>query len=893
MRLHRWLNALPLRVRSVFRRQQVDRELHEEIKAHLEITADENITKGMTPDEAQRAAKLELGGVEQVKEAVRAARAGAWLDTFLQDIRFSLRMLRKNPGFTAVAVMTLALGIGANTAIFSVVEGVLLAPLPYRHADRLVTVWENNSRVPIDSISYPNFRDWQRNSTSFKQMAAVVSWSYDLSGPGTPEHLDGAEVTEGFFSTLGIKFQLGRDFVPAEDTQGGAPVAVISDALWRERFGRSQNVLGKTLAMNGVSYAVVGVLPPEFYFWSRSDVYTPLGQGDPLMLNAREAHNGIACIARLNRGVNVGEARAEMGTIQTNLDRLYPEADHGTGTTVMPLKQWWLETGWFGNVSRTLLLLLGAVGLLLLIAGSNFANLLLARSAARAREFAIRSALGASRLRLARQLITEGVLVSLAGGALGVLAAFWGIRPMLATMPEDLPRSQNIAVNSAVLLFTLAISITIGVVFGVVPALKHRNSDRQTPLQEGSPGSTRSHRTQGVLVIVQTALTLVLLAGAGLLLRTIRNLWDVNPGFDAQHALTFKVVVSSSLMKSPSSTRAAYRQLLEKFRNIPGVEAADFTDLVPLTPHANGAPFFIDANKPPSLQNAPRLLMFGIGTDYLRTMGIPLLRGRFFTTEDTAKSPCVMVIDSVFARMYFPHSNPLDHTLTVGFEPFGPCRIIGVVGHVKHWGLGATNQFTQNEAYFSLYQDPDKWVKGDYPAATMVVRTPLDMSSVMPLIRAAADEDGLNQPVYDVQPMQQIVSESMSSERFPMTLLIAFAALALILASVGMYGVISYSVTQRVREIGIRMALGAQQRDILRSILGQGTRITLTGIAVGIAASFGLTRLMASMLFGVSATDPLTFAAVVALLLAVALLACWIPARKAMRVDPMAALRHE
>lgn len=633
-------------------------------------------------------------------------------------------------------------------------------------------------------------------------MAAVVSWSYDLSSPGTPEHLDGAQVTAGFFNTLGVKFQLGSDFVLAEDTRGGAPVAIISNALWRERFGRSEDVLGKTLAMNGVGYTVVGVLPANFYFWSRSDVYTPLGQGDPLMLNARESHPGIVCIARLNRRVSLTQARAEMYTLQTNLDRLYPDADHGTGTTLMPLKQWWFAYGVFGNVSRTLLLLWGAVGLLLLIAGSNFANLLLARSLARSREFAIRSALGVSRLRLARQLITESVLVSLAGGALGVLAAFWGIRRMLAAVPESLPRSQNIAVNLAVLLFALGISIAIGVVFSVAPARERWNPDLQTPLQQGSHGSKRSHGTQSVLVIVQTALTLVLLAGAGLLFRTIRNLWGVDPGFDVPHALTFKVVVSRSLMKSPSSTRTAYRELLERFRNIPGVEAADFTGLVPLTPQSNGAPFFIDGNKPASLQNAPRLLMFVTGPDYLRAMGIPLLRGRFFTTEDTPATPCVMVIDSAFARMYFRRANPLEHTLTVGFEPYGPCRIIGVVGHVKHWGLGTTNQLTQNEAYFSFYQDPDKWVNGDYAASTIVVRTQLDMSSLMPAIKTAADEDGLNQPVYDVQPMQQIVSESMSSERFPMTLLMAFAALALILASIGMYGVISYSVTQRRAKSG-------------------------------------------------------------------------------------------
>ena len=867
---------------------KVDGELDDEIMYHVESKTEENIAKGMAPEEARRAARIELGGVEQVKERVRSVRTGTWVETLWQDIRFGLRMLWKNPGFATVAILTLGLGIGANTAMFSVVEGVLLATLPYPNAGRLVTIWESNSRFPIDSISYPNFRDWQRTATMFERMAAIVWQSYDLSSPGTPEHLDGAEVSAGFFNTLGIKFPLGRDFEPAEDTRGGAPVVIISDALWHERFGRNPDVLGKTVAMNGVGYTVVGVLPANFYFLSPSQVYTPLGQGDPLILNPREAHDGIACVARLNRGVSVMQARAEMSTIQTNLDQLYPEADRGTGTAVIPLKQVLV-----GDVSRTLFLLLGAVGMLLLIAGANFANLLLARSAGRAREFALRSALGARRTRIVRQLVTESLMLSVSGGVLGVLGAFWGVRLVLAAVPGGLPRSQNIAVNLPVLLFALGIAIVTGVVFGLAPTLKGRNSNLQEPLKEGPHGLTPSrHRTQTLFVIVQTALTLVLLTGAGLLFRTIRNLWDVNPGFDAQHVLTFKVAVSSALTRTPSSTRATYRQLIDRFRNTPGVEAADFTNLVPLTPNDDDAPFWIDANRPASLQNAPRVLMFLTGPDYIRTMGIPLLRGRAFTAEDTTATPCATIIDNVFARTYFPHSNPLDHTLTVGFEPFGPCRIIGVVGHVRHWGLGTTKG-TQNQAYFSLYQDPDKWVNANYAGTTIVVRTPLDVSTVIPAIKAAADESGQEQPVYDLKEMRDIVSDSMSSERFPMTLLMAFAALALILASVGTYGVMSYSVTQHVREIGIRMALGAQPWFILRTVLSQGARMTLVGIAIGVVASLGLNRLTATELYGVTASDPVTFFTVSLVLTGVGLLACYVPARRAMRVDPMVILKHE
>ncbi len=543
-----------------------------------------------------------------------------------------------------------------------------------------------------------------------------------------------------------------------------------------------------------------------------------------------------------------------------------------------------------------LLLLSGAVGLVLLIACANVANLLFARAAARVREFAVRSALGANRARLVRQLLTESVLLSLLGAGLGLLFAILGVKSVPAAVSENLPRSENIAVNGPVLLLTLCASIAVGILFGLAPALKSWNSDPQASLKEGGRGSTVAHhRTQSILVIVQMALTLVLLVGAGLLFRTLRHLSDVNPGFDIQHIMTFKVGVSHSLTKTAPSTRTAYQQLIERIRQIPGVQGADFTGSVPL----NGGwimPFWIGSQKPASLQGAPRLVMFLTGPDYLRTMGIPLLRGRFFSPEDTPNSPCVMVIDSVLAGIYFPDSDPLGQTLSAGFSPVGPCRIVGMVGHVKQWALNDSSTDIQTQAYFPLYQDPDQWVPLNYPNMTIVVRTPLDVASVMPAIKSAVYGAGSDQPIFNVETMQQIVSESMSSQRFPMILLGAFAALALLLASVGIYGVISYSVAQRIHEIGIRMALGAHKRDVFRMVVGQGLALALAGLAIGVVAALILTRVLSSfslLLYGVGASDPVTFITVSAMLLFVAVLACYIPSRRAMRVDPMVALRHE
>jgi predicted permease len=886
------LSDLLIRVRALFRRDAVERELDEELRFHFEEQVAKFVKSGLTPSEARRRARLTFGGSDQIKEECREARGVHFLEILTQDIRFGLRMLRRAPGFAFIAVLTLALGIGANTAIFSVVEGVVLAPLPYSKPERLVMVWESNPRFPHVWTSYANFRDWQRDARSFEGMTAFSTWQgFDLTSPGTPEHLDGKQISAGFFRTLGVNLAQGRDFTLQEDGQGGAPAVIISNRLWKNRFGGRADALGKSVTLNGVDCTIVGVATAGFSLEGDADVFTPLGQGDPVILNNRGSHEFFA-IARLKAGVKISEARAEMNAIQNGLDRIFPEADRDLGTDVVPLKQEIV-----GDVRGTLLILLGAVGLVLLIACANVANLLLARAAGRAREFAIRSALGANRARVVRQLLTESLLLSLAGGALGVLVAFFGVGPVLAAVPGSLPRGENIGLNGPVLLFTFGVSIAVGILFGLAPVFRSWSADLQGVLKEGGRGSTGTHqRAQSSLVIVQMALTLALLVGAGLLFRTIRHLWDVNPGFDAQHLLTFKVGVSRSLTKTPSSTRIAYQQLMERIRKIPGVQAADFADPVPLSGEAGTMPFWIGAQRPASLQAAPRLAMFLAGPDYLRAMGIPLLRGRFFTLEDTTKSPCVMVIDSDFAEMYFSGSDPIGETLSAGFAPIGPCRIVGVVGHVKVFGLDDAAKSIQNEAYLSLYQDPDEWVASAYPDATVVVRTSLAEANVLPEIKNSVNAAGGDQPVYHVQTMQEIASQSMASQRFPMILLGAFAGLALLLAAVGIYGVISYSVAQRTHEIGIRMALGADGREVFRMVIGDGLRLTFAGLAIGLATAVVLARFLSSfsrLLYGVGASDPVTFAGVSVMLAGVAIFACYIPARRAARVDPMVALRYE
>ncbi len=810
---------------------------------------------------------------------------------FMHDLRYALRQLRRNPGFTLVAVLTLALGIGVNTGIFSVVEGVLLAPLHYFEPDRLVMVWENNPRFPRVWGSYPNFQDWQRSAYSFEQMAAFRQQGIDLTAPGTPSHLNSSQISRGFFRTLGAELALGREFTPQEDQRGGGPAAIISNHLWRERFSGSHQVLGKSVTLDGVDHVIVGVAPPRFRLEYEADVYTPLGQLDPLILNNRATHDGLFTLARLKPGVSVAQAQSEMSTIQSRLDRSYANDNRDLGIFVEPLKQ-----AIVGDAGQILTLLSGAVGLVLLIACANVANLLLARAAGRSREFAIRSALGASRTHVARQLITESVLLSLAGGSLGIAIAFLGIKSVLVAMPDVLPRGEDVRVNAAVLLYTLTMSLLVGILFGIAPALKAWRADPQASLKKGGNSTPVHRRTQSSFIVIQVALTLVLLVGAGLLLRTILHLWGVPPGFDTKNVITMKAGVSHSLTKTPSDTRVAYQQLMARIRQIPGVQAADFTTAVPLTGEGGYLPFWLDSQRPASLQGAARMEAFLTGPDYFRAMGIPLLQGRFFTMEDTSNSPCVAVIDSGFAHKFFADGKAIGHTITAGFEAFGPCTIVGVAVHVKDAALNDTTVANQYQTYYSLYQDPDRWVALNYPEASIVVRTPLDTATLIPAIKATVYQAGSEQPVYHIQTMRQIVADSMSDQRFPMILLGTFAGLALLLAAVGIYGMISYSVTQRVQEIGIRMALGADKGNVLRLFIGRELRVVLAGVAAGVAGALILTRTLSSLshlLYGIGSNDPLTFAAVSLVLIGVAALASYIPARRAAKVDPVVALRYE
>jgi predicted permease len=798
-------------------------------------------------------------------------------------------MLRKNPGFTAVAILTLALGIGANTAIFSVVEGVVLAPLPYSQPERLVAVWESNYHTPRMGVSYLDFHDWQHNAQSFQQMGAFTRQDYDLSAPGAPEHLDGNLISADFFSTLGAKLALGREFSSEEDRQGGAPSVIISDRLWRNRFSANPAALGKNITLNGVDYTIVGILPAEFQFINgHPDVFTPTSQGSPTLINDRTIH-AFEAVARLKPGVTTTEAQIEMSAVQNNMDALYPATDKGIGSAIVPLQEQIV-----GNAGGTLLMVLGASGLVLLIACANVASLLLARSTTRSREFAIRSALGASRARVIRQLLTESVILSFSGGALGLVIAKWGLNPLLAAAPNSLPSSANIGVNATVLFFTFGVSIAVGVLFGLAPALKSSRSDLNNVLKEAGRGSASTHhRAQSSLVVVQMALTLVLLVSAGLLFRTIRHLWNINPGFDTQHTITFKVGLPPSVNANPTDIGVAYHQLIERIREIPGVQAADFTNIVPLSEEDNGTPFWIGPQKLTSTAEAPRLLMFWTGTDYLKSMGIPLLEGRFFNADDTVNSAQVIVIDSVLARTYFPDKDPVGQTMTINI--WGKARVIGVVGHVTHWGLDRPNFYTQNQAYGSFYQLPPP-IMSVFKDQIILVHTPLSAPAITPEIRNVAQTMGSGEPIFNIQTVQEIVSRSMSPQRFPMILLGAFATLALLLASVGIYGVISYSVTLRVHEFGIRMALGAEKQNILRMVIGQGLQLAIIGLAIGAVSAVILARLLSSfshLIYGVGINDPLTFAAVSFLLTCVAILACYIPARRATRVDPMTALRNE
>jgi predicted permease len=818
------------------------------------------------------------------------------MGVLIQDIRYALRVLAKNPSFTIVAILTLALGIGANTAIFSVVNGVLLRPLPYPEPQQLVALSEKTANFESSSISYPNFLDWQRRNTSFSSMAAYRQDDYSLTGSGESERVRVAMVSHGFFKILGINPVLGRLFMADEDRLGTSRVALIGGGLWQRKFGSSSDIVGKTLTLNGDSYTVVGVIPRNFRldgvnFDDIKDVYVPVGQyADPLF-QQRDVHEGMRAIARLKPGVTLAAARADMDRIANELAAEYPDADKGAGIRVSLLKD-----SIVSEVESFLWVLLGAVAFVLLIACVNVANLQLSRAAARAREFAIRAALGAGQSRVVRQLLTESIMLGVAGGALGLMLAGWGTQAAIRLVPETLPRAQDIGFDARVLLFTLVASVVAGVLFGLAPALRTARPNLQDTLREtGRGGSGARHRAQGVFVAVEMAMALVLLIGAGLMIRSLVDLWRVAPGFNPQGVLTFGVAMSPASAATPVSQRAALRSLDRQLKTVPGIEAVAPTfGALPMYGD-DELPFWPEDQPRPTNESEMHQSLFYLTTPgYLNAMGIPLLRGRFLTADDNEHSPAVVVIDESFAKQYFPNQDPIGKRIHVGIFEMDP-QIVGIVGHVKHWGLdvdGDAKHPIRAQAYLAMLQIPDRlWIGA--LNTNIVVRTKGSPAAAVPAIRDAVQKMNAENVVYDAKPMEEIVSDSLAAKRFSMILLSIFAAIALLLSSIGIYGVISCVVGQRTHEIGIRIALGAQQSSVLRLMLGEGMKMALIGVGVGFVLAIGLTRLLNTLLYGVSAVDPVTFVLVAAILTSVALAACYIPARRAMRIDPIVALRYE
>jgi predicted permease len=813
----------------------------------------------------------------------------------LQDIRYGLRILAKSPAFAAIAILTLALGIGANTALFSVVNGVLLNPLPFSQPDRLVAIYERSPQFEKQSISYPNFLDWLRDNRSFSRMAAFRQDDFDLTGMGTPQRVAVEMVSASFFPLLGVKPQIGRNFLPQEDEVGGRPVALLSDGFWHSKFGASRDVLGRSITLNSTDYTIVGVIPAGFRYQSgnfhrNTQVFVPIGQWNNQLFRDRRAAMGMDAVGRLKPGVTLAQAQAQMDAVAQHLSERYPNDDKNVGITLISLKQ-----DIVGNIRPFLLVLLAAVGFVLLIACANVANLLLARSTGRAREFAIRAALGASQSRVVRQLLTESLLLSLAGGALGLGLAAWGTEAALRVLPEALPRTQDVHLDARVLLFTLAASLLAGLLFGLAPAFKAKRADLQETLKEGGRGASGArHRTQRLFVAAEMAMAVVLLIGAGLMIRSLVKLWSVNPGFDPKNVLTFAMSFPLERGQTPGDIRASLRQVRDRIAAVPGVRDASL--LVGAVPMAGDSevPFWIQGQpKPAAESDMPTALFYAVQPGYLKAMRIPLVRGRFLTSQDNAHSQHVIVIDRQFARLYFHGQNPIGQR--VHFELLGTApEVVGVVGHVKQWGLDrdATAK-VQAQFYFPITQVPDGLMPMLAQGSVVVVRTANAPQAAVGAIRGALDAFNPGIVMFQTETMDGIIADSLAPRRFSMILLGAFAGLALLLSCIGIYGVISYLVGQRVHEIGIRMALGAQPRDVLRMILGEGARMALIGVGIGLAAALALTRLMERMLFGVSAHDPVTFLAVATLLFLVALAACYMPAMRATRVDPSRSLRFE
>ena len=870
--------------RNLSDKENVDRELADEIGAHLELLTETKINEGLSPEDARRAALVELGGIEQVKESVREVRHGRLLEDLLQDGRYALRSLRKHPGFTLIAIFTLALGIGANTAIFSVINAVLLRPLPYAEPDRLLVLLETISEQPI-GVSYPNFVDWRNQQSVFENIAAVRQReSFNLTGEGESERLQGRLVSANFLPTLGVKPIFGRDFVADDDRPGAAPVVMLSHALWQRRFASDVRVVGRQVTLNRQSFTVIGVTPADFQFGLDADLSVPIGLSAE-RFSARGRDPGVEVIARLKPAVSVESANAELNTIAARLEHQYPETNNGRRVRLNSLTE-----SIVGDIRPTLLMLLAAVGLVLLIACANVANLLLARSARRQREIAIRTALGAARSRILRQLFTESLILAVAAGVAGLLLAIAGTSLLSAYLPEGVPRIRETATDASVLAFTLGASVLTGVLFGLAPALQTSNPALTETLKEGERNSSPGHnRTGKILVVTEVALTLVLLVGAGLLVKSFWRLMQVDPGFNSENLLAMQISVNAGPDEG-ARVAAFLGQLQQRVKQLPGVQSVAVSNGLPFE-GANQPSFVIEGQAPPEPGHEPNAILYITSSDYFDTLQINLLRGRTFSLQDTPRTPLVVLIDEVFARQYFPNEDPLGKRLKqTGSDDSR--EIVGIVRHVEHSNLEGESA-SRAEVYSAFNQIPVERLPRYVRRVNLLVRTTVDPLSLAQGVRnqiAALDKD---QAVFNVRTMEQALARSVSARRFSMILLSVFAVLALVLAAVGIYGVISYSVAQRTREVGIRMALGAQTTDVLKLVVRDGLRLVVIGVAVGLVGAVMLTRLMTTLLFGVTPTDAVTYATVALALVGVALAACYIPARRAAKVDPLVALRFE
>jgi len=887
----RWIDKLALRFRSLFHRNHVERELSDELHFHLEKLMEAKVAKGMTAEEARYAALRELGGLEQIKEACRDMRQVNYIENLIRDVRYGLRMLVKDYGFTAVVVLTLALGIGANTAIFSVVYAVLLKPLPFRTPGQLVSVFEANEQagVPAEGCSYAEFQEWQRQNHMFSAMAGVTGHELTLTGRGEPTVVRVGDVTADFFSVLGVPPLMGRTFLPPDDEPGAAPVAVISEGLWRDRFGADPGLIGSAIDLDKRPFTVVGVMPGAFHFsffeeGPSRELWIPIVQ-DPLFgpWTKRPNQDVFSVLARLKPGVSATRGLAEMQPLGMRLAQQYHPGDEGRTIRFAPLRE--VVTG---NASAPLLVLLAAVGLVLLIACANVANLLLARATSRAKEFAVRSALGAGRARILRQLLTESAVLGLLGAALGIALAYWGVRGLSGLLPPTFPRADSIRVDGTVLAFALALSLGASLLFGVAPALFAADPRLHTTLQEsaGRPGEGKGRRrARNLLVTTEVALAMALLVGAGLLIRSFAALMSVNPGFETRKILKAEVSLPQSQYSMPQQWAAFSNELLARFQAEPDLQDAALAAPLPIAYQCVDLPFSIVGGPPlpPGRTNIAHYV--SVSPSYFHVMSIPLLRGRTFGPQDAMSTPRVAIVSQELARIYFPHRDPLGQQLIFGFPPNGNVQreIVGVVGDVRDVAL---NKMPGPMMYVPFAQAP-------FWGGLLVVKTSSDAVTAAREMEAKVHEVDRDLPVTDIQWMSEAVDASLGQARLRTWLLGLFGAMALALAAAGIFGVISYSVSRRTREFGVRLALGASETEVLGLVLKEALRLALAGVVAGIAVAWGFARLMSRLLFGVRATDPFTFGVVAGVLTVVALIACYLPARRATKVDPLVALRYE